>query len=103
MATREAYQKTQAQLKQNPKLQAMFDPVFIERLSHWNQVARSFLRTDPAKIANWTDKICKFLLSSGYEADEVNDYLEAVDTQRAFLKRQSILYALTDRASRQDQ
>src|SRR5215471_1847229 len=103
IAAKEAYQKTQLELARNPRLQSLFHPVFIERLPAWDRLVRSFLLTDPEKLTKWKDKTCKLLQTSGYEDNEVSDYLEALDAQRTFLERQSYLFSPGKFVRRHDQ
>jgi hypothetical protein len=103
IATREAYQKTQRELGRNPKLRGLFEPVFIERLPKWNQLVTSFIGTNPARAAKWKQRTRKVLGASGYDDNEVNDYLEALAANRSFLERQSLLFGPGDRVHRGNQ
>jgi hypothetical protein len=95
--TSEAYQKTQRELVRDPKLQRLFEPVFIERLLDWNRLVRSFLRAKPNTAAKWKERTTNLLNTKGYKEGEVNAYLEALTANRPFLERQSTLFAATGR------
>jgi len=102
-ATKQAYQKTRRELARNQELRQLFDPVFIERLPAWNRLVRSFLRTNPTTAEKWNEKTRRVLNAVGYGDIEVNDYLNALATNRAFLERQTFLFAHSDRGRRSTQ
>jgi hypothetical protein len=87
-------------LLRNPKLQSLFEPVFIARVPDWNRLVRSFLRTKPETVAKWKVRRSKVLNAKGYEEGEVKTYLEALTANRSFLERQSFLFDPNDRARR---
>jgi len=94
IALKKAYQKTQHAFSLNPKLRALFDPVFVNRLLDWNKLVRSYLRNKPdtAESSRWKDKKREMLAEKAYEENEINDYMEALETNKAFLERLSFLF-----------
>ena len=103
LATTSAYQVTQRQLMRNPKLRNLFEPIFIERLPHWNRLVRSFLRTREKTIGKWQAQTRQSLHAHGYDDDEVNAYFDALKTNRTFLNRNSFLFSHTVRERRGNQ
>ncbi len=103
IATKKAYQKTQCELGRNPELRSLFEPIFVDRLPHWNQLVTSFLRTNETTAAEWNERTRKVLNARGYKQDEVSDYLEALGANRPFLERQSFLFGPSDRRRRGNQ
>ena len=91
---KKAYQKTQYELSRNLKLRALFEPVFVKRLPEWNKLVKSYLRIKPnaAASSKWKDKGRELLVEKGYEEHEINEYLEALESHRAFLERQLVLF-----------
>ncbi|MDQ2921519.1 MAG: hypothetical protein M3R52_07915 [Acidobacteriota bacterium] len=96
IAMKKAYQKTQHELSRNPKLRALFDPVFVNRVLEWNKVVKGSLRQKPdtAASSKWKDKKRETLAAKAYEEHEINEYMDAIETNRAFLERQSFLFDL---------
>lgn len=94
VALRKAYRKTQHAFSGNPELRALFDPVFVNRLPDWNKLVKSFLRNQPdaAESSRWKDKKRELLAEKSYEENEINDYMEALETNKAFLERLSFLF-----------
>jgi len=97
IATRDAYQETQRELLRNPKLQKLFEPVFIERLADWNRLVRSLLRAKPDTTAQWKERTRKVLAAKDYHDGEVTAYVEGMAANRSFLERQSFLFAANER------
>ncbi len=94
IAVKKAYQKTQRALSRNPRLRALFDPVFVNRLLDWNKLVKGYLRHKPdtAESSRWKDKKKEMLAEKAYEENEINDYMEAIETNRALLERLSFLF-----------
>jgi hypothetical protein len=91
---KKAYHMTQHDLSRNPELRALFEPVFVKRLPEWNKLVRSYLRIKPdaAASSKWKDKGREMLVKKGYEEHEINEYVEALESHRAFLERQLVLF-----------
>ena len=94
IALKKAYQKTQRAFLRDPKLQALFNPEFVNRLPGWNELVKSYLRNKPdsAENSSWEDEQRRMLTERAYEENEINEYLEAVENNRAFLERFSFLF-----------
>lgn len=94
IALKQAYQKTQSELQRNPKLRALFDPSFLARLPDWNKLVRSYLRIKPdnAVTSKWKDTQRNVLAGRGYQEREIDEYLHTLETNRAFLERQSDIF-----------
>ena len=94
IALRKAYKKTQHELSSAPKLRALFDPVFADRILDWDPLVKSFLGTEPntAASAKWKDKKRGMLAEKGYEEHECNAYMEGLENNRAVLERHSFLF-----------
>jgi hypothetical protein len=94
MALRKAYKKTQRAFSRNPKLRALFDPGFENRLFDWNELVKGCLRHKPdsPESSTWKDEQRKMFAEKAYQENEINDYLEAIETNRAFLERLSFLF-----------
>lgn len=91
---KKAYNKTQRRILSEPKLRALFDPVFLERLPDWDKLVKGYLRTkaNSAAVQKWKDKGREMLVAGDYEQTEVNAHLEAIENNKAFLERHSFLY-----------
>jgi hypothetical protein len=94
IALQRAYQKTQGELKRNPRLQALFEPTFVEKLTDWNRLVRSYLRmpNEEAAVLKWINKQRNALRKKGYQDHEIDDYFHALESNRAFLERQSDIF-----------
>jgi hypothetical protein len=94
VALKKAYQQTQRELSNTPKLRALFDPLFVDRLLDWDALIKSYLRVKPntAASSTWKDKKKEMLAEKGYEGHEFDAYMEAIENNRAFLERHSFLF-----------
>jgi hypothetical protein len=94
LAMKKAYQRTQREVSHNPKLRALFDPVFVRRLPEWNKLVKGYLRQKPntAAYSRWKDKKRETLAKRHYEEHVINEYMKALETNRAFLERHSFLF-----------
>jgi hypothetical protein len=94
MALKKAYKKTQDKVLSEPKLRALFDPVFVERLLDWDKLVKGHLRTKANTAANqrWKQKGREMLVEKAYEESEIAAHLEAIENNEAFLERHSFLY-----------
>jgi hypothetical protein len=89
-----AYKKTRNDLINNPKLQAYFQELFIERISDWDTIAAGYLkvRQDPSAIDSWKMETKEFLSRRGYTDRMIDDHLCTVDSFDDFLTKYSFLY-----------
>lgn len=93
-ALKRAYKKTQHAMMNNPELRPLFHKQFLERLLDWDEVVSGHLRTngDRSAAALWRRKIKKMLNAKGYAPGALDAYLETVEKNRAFLKRNAFLF-----------
>jgi hypothetical protein len=91
---RQAYRKTQAELQRNPRLRSSFDPTFVERITDWNRLVRSYLRmqTEPAAVLKWIARQRSLLTEKGYQEHEIDDYFHALEANQPFLERQADIF-----------
>jgi hypothetical protein len=88
-----AYRKTQSQLGNNPELQDLFYPKFIEGHRDFDELAASFLESDPSEPETWKAQAAAFLKARDYGDDRSAEYTEAICHYRPFFERMSFLYA----------
>lgn len=93
-AMKKAYKKTQRALARDPNLRVLFDPLFIERLSDWDELVKAYLRMKPgtAATARWKDNKRNMLIEKGYEESQFDEHMQAIENNRAFLERHSFLF-----------
>lgn len=93
-AMKKAYKKTQRVLLRDPKLRALFDPVFIDRLPEWDKLVKGYLRIKPNTTASakWKDTKKKILVGKGYQGRQVDEHMQAIEDNRAFLERHAFLF-----------
>ncbi|MCI0589998.1 MAG: hypothetical protein L0Y67_00050 [Gammaproteobacteria bacterium] len=101
MDLRDAYKKTQRELLTNPKLQPLFDKVFLERLLDWDTLVRGYLQMKPDAAAStrWKERMRKMLAAKGYRGQAFDAYWEIMRRNRPFLERHSFLFDLPPRIS----
>ena len=93
-AMKQAYKKTQRAVARDPKLRALFDSEFIDQLADWDQLVKTYLKIKPTEsaTAKWKDTNRKILVEKGYRAGQVDDHMQAIESNRAFLERQAFLF-----------
>ncbi|HEV7682497.1 MAG TPA: hypothetical protein VGO68_10280 [Pyrinomonadaceae bacterium] len=92
-AMKQAYKKTQRALLRDEKLRALFHPIFLDRLAHWDKLVKGYLRNKPkATEAKWKDSQRKILVETGYQGSQVDEHMEAIENNRAFLERYAFLF-----------
>jgi hypothetical protein len=91
---KDAYKKTQHQLKTNPKLRQFFDKRFVERLLDWDTLVEGYLRMSSDKPADekWEREMRKMLAAKGYGEQAFERYLAAMERNRAFLVSNAFLF-----------
>jgi hypothetical protein len=91
---KKAYKKTRRVILRDPKLRALFDPVFIDRLTEWDRLVKGYLglKPDHAAGSKWKDTKRKLLLEKGYEERQADEHLKAIEDSRAFLERNAHLF-----------
>ncbi len=94
LALKKGYKRTQHQLSSNPKLRALFDQTFVDRLLDWDQLVNAYLRVKPNTAASpkWKDKKRAIFAAKGYEAHEFDESMEALENNRAHLERFAFLF-----------
>jgi hypothetical protein len=95
VALRDAYKKTQRALLTKPELQRLFTKGVREKLLDWDTLVNGYLRINGNKsaVTRWKNKMRKMLAEKGYREDAFDVYLEVMAKNRAFLERQSYLFA----------
>ena len=92
-SARKAYKKTQRQLSANRDLKRLFHPTFVERLSNWDPLVKSYLRCkSETPLLAWKEQTRGMLASKGYQEQEIDDCFEALDSYRGFLEKNSFLF-----------
>ena len=91
---KKAYKKTQHNLSSNPKLQILFDQVFVERILDFNKLVKGYLRVNRSIEANskWKSKQKEILTAKAYEDHEIDAHMEALENNKAFLETHSFLF-----------
>lgn len=99
---RSAYKKTRRELLTDPKLQSLFDKVFIDRLLDWDMLVLGYLKmkADPTASSLWTEEMRTRLAGKGYREPAFDAYLEVLRNNRPFLERYSFLFDLENQMPR---
>jgi hypothetical protein len=87
-ATREAYDKTQHAVRHDPEVRKMFEPEFIQRLGDWDDAVRIWLTSAP----DWETQVEATLRARGYGPRIASHFVEAIATQKHFLKKVEFLF-----------
>ena len=87
-AMKDAYDRTQQAVVDDPEVGKMFEPEFVERLRHWDDVVRRSL----ADGDGWKDEVTTYLQERGYGEQTVRHYVGTLITHKPFLKRLSFLF-----------
>jgi hypothetical protein len=89
-----AYHRTQAAVRRDPRLAALFHPEFLRRLGDWDDVARLLLATprgaelEPAFAA----AVRRLLAARGYREELIEEHLAAARDRAEQLRRFAFLY-----------
>jgi hypothetical protein len=86
-AMKEAYARTQKAILENPEVQRMFEPEFVERLRDWDEMVRRSLAGN-----GWKEEVIATLQERGYGERTVRHYVGSLITHKPFLKRMSFLF-----------
>jgi hypothetical protein len=99
MALRDAYKETQRELLTNSKLRSLLGKVFIERLLDLDALFSGYLQLTPEILAStrWKQEMKMMLNTRGYKPGACDEYIDAIETNRAFLERYSFLFDDTTR------
>lgn len=87
-AAKDAYDKTQHALRHDPEVRPMFESEFIKRIGDWDDSVRHFLNGG----AEWKTAVAETLRSRGYGERITNHFIEAIVTQKHFLKKVKFLF-----------
>jgi hypothetical protein len=98
-ALRDAYKETQRELLTNAKLQSLLGKAFIERLLDLDALFSGYLQLTPETLAStrWKQEMKMMLSMRGYKARTCDLYIDAIETNRAFLARYAFLFDDTRR------
>src|SRR5271167_333835 len=94
-ALKEAYKETQHELLTSPKLQSLFDKIFVKRLLDLDMLVGSYLDIKPNTAAEstlWKEKMGRMLAAKGYSVHAVDMYMRTIENNRAFLERYAFLF-----------
>jgi hypothetical protein len=89
-----AYRRTQAAVRRDPRLAALFHPRFVRRLGDWDDVARLLVATprggelEPAFAA----AVRRLLAGKGYGEELIEEHLAAARDRAEQLRRFAFLY-----------
>jgi hypothetical protein len=89
-----AYRRTQAAVRRDPRLAALFHPRFVRRLGDWDDVARLLLATprggelEPAFAA----AVRRLLAGRGYGEEPIEEHLAAARERAEQVRRFAFLY-----------
>lgn len=88
ISMKKAYKKTQHDLSSNPKLQMLFDHVFVERILDFDKLVKGYLRINPntEAISKWKGQQREILTAKAYEDHEIDAHMEALENNKAFLE-----------------
>src|SRR5579864_5323805 len=90
-----AYRRTQAAVRRDPRLAALFHPRFVRRLGDWDEVARLLVATPrggelaPAFAA----AVRRLLAGKGYGEELIEEHLAAARDRAEQLRRFAFLYS----------
>ena len=93
-ALRDAYKETQRELLTNSKLRSLLGKAFIERLLDLDALSSGYLQLTPDMLAStrWKEEMKMMLTMRGYKARTCDEYIDAIEINRAFLERYSFLF-----------
>jgi hypothetical protein len=86
-AMKDAYDRTQNAMIDDPEVGKMFEPEFVQRLRDWDDMVRCSLAGN-----GWREEVTTALQQRGYGEGTVKHYLGALTTHKPFLKRMSFLF-----------
>lgn len=90
-ALKHAYRKTQDELVTNPRMEELFNRVFIKRLPDWDTLVSGYLQKNLSNAA-WKKKIRKTMAAKGYKRRAFDSYMEIIEKNRDFIKRYAFLF-----------
>lgn len=87
-AMKAAYDKTQQAMRDDAEVRRMFEPEFVKRLRDWDDAVRHCLGSNGA----WKSDVTAMLRARGYGERLAGHYVEALVTQKPFLKKVAFLF-----------
>jgi hypothetical protein len=89
-----AYRRTQAAVRRDPRLAALFHPRFVRRLGDWDEVARLLVATPRgAELAPaFAAAVRRLLGGKGYPEELIEEHLAAARDRAEQLRRFAFLY-----------
>lgn len=93
-AMKSAYDRTHEAIRTNPDVSRMFRTPFIEKLSDWDELVSSYLKTPKNRSARnaWREASHAMLTSRGYQKEIAEEHVTTVTSQVRFLRRVSFLF-----------
>lgn len=95
-ALKDAYNKTQDAVLNNPELRRWFNKMFVERLTDWDTFVSGYFQTarDPSAREAWKQEMIEMLAAKGYKQYAFDSHLETVENNKEFLEKYSFLFDL---------
>ena len=90
-ALKQAYRKTQNELVTNPRMEKLFNRVFIKRLLDWDTLVSGYLQKNSSNAA-WKKKMRRMMAAKGYKRRAFDAYIEIIEKNRDFIKRYAFLF-----------
>jgi hypothetical protein len=90
-ALKDAYRKTQNEMVTNPRMERLFNRVFIKRLLDFDTLVSGYLKEDSSNEA-WKKKMRKMMAAKGYKPHAFDAYMEIIKNNQDFIKRYAFLF-----------
>jgi hypothetical protein len=96
LALKEAYRKTQHELRSNPKARSLFHKDFLARLLDWDRLVGGYFRQNGDKSAarRWKKEMKEMFVAQGYGSGAFAVNVEVIEENKAFLERNRDLFEL---------
>jgi len=93
-AIQKAYRATHDAMLSDPKLEKLFDKVFLERLRDWDTLVGSYLKmkSNGSCVDDWKETARKSLKEKRYSRSLIETHLKTIETYSGFLENQAFLY-----------
>ena len=90
-ALKDAYRKTQNEMLTNPRMEKLFNQVFIKRLLDWDTLVSGYLQKNSSNPA-WKKKMRRMMAAKGYKRRAFDAYMEIIESNQDFIKRYAFLF-----------
>jgi len=90
-ALKHAYRKTQNEMLTNPRMENLFNRVFIERLLDWDTLVRGYLQGNSSN-ATWKKRMREMMAAKRYKRRAFDAYMEIIKNNRDFIARYAFLF-----------